>query len=192
MGHREDLLEGAKHCLMTKGYARTTARDVVAASGTNLASIGYHYGSKDALMNQALYAAVGEWAEALERVLAATDLGPADDPFARFEAVWTRVIELFEQYRTLWAAQFEMAVLAEEGSEVRAFFADLQGFAHQGLAETLAGLIGEPADPGIRAVGGLYQALLLGTMAQHLVDPASAPTAHELADGLRRIAAGGG
>ena len=41
MGHREDLLEGAKRCLYEKGYARTTARDIVAASGTNLASIGY-------------------------------------------------------------------------------------------------------------------------------------------------------
>lgn len=49
MGHREDLLEGAKRCLLEKGYARTTARDIGAASGTNLASIGYHYGSKEAL-----------------------------------------------------------------------------------------------------------------------------------------------
>ena len=57
MGHREQLLEGAKQCLLTKGYARTTARDLVAASGTNLASIGDHYGSKDALMNQALFEA---------------------------------------------------------------------------------------------------------------------------------------
>jgi AcrR family transcriptional regulator len=36
------------------GYARTTARDIVAASGTNLASIGYHYGSTQALLNAAV------------------------------------------------------------------------------------------------------------------------------------------
>jgi AcrR family transcriptional regulator len=192
MGHREQLLEGAKQCLKTKGYARTTARDLVAASGTNLASIGYHYGSKDALMNQALYAAVGEWGDELERVLADSDPGSDADPVARFEAVWTGVLALFPTYRTLWASQFEMVVLSEEGSEVREYFAGLQGFAHQGLAETLGGILGEATDPAVRAVGGLYQALLLGTMAQHLVDPTSAPTAHELADGLRRIAAASG
>jgi AcrR family transcriptional regulator len=180
MGHREDLLEGAKRCLMTKGYAKTTARDIVAESGTNLASIGYHYGSKDALMNQALYECVG----------ACADLDAMPDPFARFEAVWSRVLELFPTYRTLWAAQFEMVVLSDDGSEVREYFKNLQGFAHQGLAETLAGITGEIDDPEVRSVGGLYQALLLGTMAQYLVDPDSAPTAAEYADGLRRIAAG--
>jgi AcrR family transcriptional regulator len=190
MGHREDLLEGAKRCLMTKGYAKTTARDIVAESGTNLASIGYHYGSKDALMNQALYECVGAWGEELERVLARADLDAMPDPFARFEAVWSRVLELFPTYRTLWAAQFEMVVLSDDGSEVREYFKNLQGFAHQGLAETLAGITGEIDDPEVRSVGGLYQALLLGTMAQYLVDPDSAPTAAEYADGLRRIAAG--
>ncbi|WP_063760902.1 TetR/AcrR family transcriptional regulator [Streptomyces rimosus] len=61
MGHREDLLDGAKRCLLDKGYARTTARDIVAASGANLASIGCHYGSKDVLMRQALVETVAEW-----------------------------------------------------------------------------------------------------------------------------------
>ena len=42
MSHKEDLLAGAVACLREKGYAHTTARDIVAASGTNLASIGYH------------------------------------------------------------------------------------------------------------------------------------------------------
>ncbi|BFO15591.1 hypothetical protein SHKM778_19790 [Streptomyces sp. KM77-8] len=53
MGHREDLLEGAKRCLLAKGFVHTTARDIVRESKTNLASIGYHYGSKDALLAQA-------------------------------------------------------------------------------------------------------------------------------------------
>src|SRR3954466_13997211 len=53
MGHREDLLEGAKRCLLEKGFLRTTARDIVKESGTNLAASGYHYGSKDELVVQA-------------------------------------------------------------------------------------------------------------------------------------------
>lgn len=63
MGHREDLLEGAKRCLLAKGFVRTTARDIVKESGTNLASIGYHYGSKDALLTQAFVELVQEWGE---------------------------------------------------------------------------------------------------------------------------------
>ena len=63
MGNREDLIAGAKRCLIEKGYAHTTARDIAAASGVSLAAIGYHFGSKDALMNQAVYESVGEWAD---------------------------------------------------------------------------------------------------------------------------------
>ncbi|MGH3648185.1 MAG: TetR/AcrR family transcriptional regulator, partial [Micromonosporaceae bacterium] len=51
MGNREALLEGAKRCFHEKGYARTTARDIAQASGVSLAAIGYHFGSKEALMN---------------------------------------------------------------------------------------------------------------------------------------------
>jgi len=40
MSHREDLLEGALRALLEKGYARTTARDIVFLSGTNLGSAG--------------------------------------------------------------------------------------------------------------------------------------------------------
>src|SRR3989442_906316 len=63
MGHREDLLTAARRLLEEKGYARTTARDLVAASGTNLASIGYHFGSKEALLNEAIGEAVAEWTD---------------------------------------------------------------------------------------------------------------------------------
>ena len=68
MGHREALLEGARTCLEEKGYARTTARDIVAASGTNLASIGYHFGSKESLLNEAIGQAFEEGADRVTEV----------------------------------------------------------------------------------------------------------------------------
>ncbi|GAB3818361.1 TetR family transcriptional regulator [Micromonospora zhanjiangensis] len=61
MGNREDLLAGAKQCLMEKGYARTTARDIAAAAGTSLAAIGYHFRTTQALLNAALFEAMAEW-----------------------------------------------------------------------------------------------------------------------------------
>jgi AcrR family transcriptional regulator len=33
VGNREDLIAGAKRCLLEKGYVRTTVRDIAAASG---------------------------------------------------------------------------------------------------------------------------------------------------------------
>src|SRR5258707_11219759 len=61
MGNREALLEAAKRCLIEKGYARTTARDIADAAGVSLAAIGYHYGSKESLLEQAFMAAMEEW-----------------------------------------------------------------------------------------------------------------------------------
>ena len=54
MGNREDLLESARRCIVEKGYARTTARDIAGGAGVSLAAIGYHFGSKEALMTEAL------------------------------------------------------------------------------------------------------------------------------------------
>src|SRR5919112_3115265 len=92
MGHREKLLAGAKRCLYERGYARTTARDIVAASGTNLASIGYHYGSKEALLNAALIEATGEWGDEMATAIAGVD---EPDPYRRFELAWDAVLATF-------------------------------------------------------------------------------------------------
>ena len=89
MGHKEDLLVGAKRALFEKGYARTTARDIVALSGTNLGSIGYHYGSTDALMTAAMISAMEEWGDAVGLALAGPPVA-GEDPMVGF---WRRVID---------------------------------------------------------------------------------------------------
>ena len=99
MGHREDLLAGAMACLREKGYAHTTARDIVAASGTNLGSIGYHYGSTKALLNAAVLASVDEWGPQLGSAMAAgrpaprscgasSSTGPPSWPLQEYRQVW--------------------------------------------------------------------------------------------------------
>ena len=119
MGNREDLIAGAKRCLIEKGYAHTTARDIAAASGVSLAAIGYHFGSKDALMNQAVYESVGEWANEVQRAL--TDAGALDaEPLRRFESVMGQTIESFGGAgHGLWAAQLELMSLLEHNEELR-------------------------------------------------------------------------
>ncbi len=65
--------------MRSKGLRATTARDLVAESGTNLASIGYHFGSKDALMATALADVFREWTERPTAAgTAASAAGPGD------------------------------------------------------------------------------------------------------------------
>jgi AcrR family transcriptional regulator len=51
--HRDALLSAAKTLMRQSGRGDITARDLVAASNTNLGSISYHFGSKDALLDEA-------------------------------------------------------------------------------------------------------------------------------------------
>ena len=187
MGNREDLLEGAKRCLLEKGYRATTARDIAAASGVSLAAIGYHFGSKEALMNRAVYEAVGEWSETFEQALAAAD--PNATPLERIEMLWTHVVGSFETSRRLWLAQFELVAETDRQPELRKFFADIQPEAHLGLAEIFHGADPQSDEKTALVVGKLYHAILIGVMAQWLINPESASTGHDLAEALRIIAA---
>ncbi|MFD9463175.1 TetR/AcrR family transcriptional regulator [Streptomyces sp. NPDC060027] len=186
MGHREDLLEGAKRCLLEKGFVRTTARDIVKESGTNLASIGYHYGSKDALLTQAFVELIQEWGEKFAPA-SAREVEPGGS-VERFHSVWARMLESFEDFRPLWAASMEIATQGDRVPELRDLMAKAQIEGRSGLVAMFTGRDEEALDEAtVKSLGGFYQALLNGLMVQWLFDPASASTADELTDGLRRV-----
>ena len=193
MGNREALLGAAKRCLFDKGYANTTARDIATSAGTSLAAIGYHYGSTEALLNAAMIEAMGEWGEQLAVTLAQEAPDDADDKdadaLAGFERFWTRVIESFEGQRRIWAASFELFALVDRVPELRQQLAEANEEARLGLGEIFGGL--DPATDlaRTRAVGSFYQALISGIVAQWLIDPERAPTAGEITEGLRIVAA---
>ena len=188
VGNREDLLAGAKRCLIEKGYARTTARDIAAASGVSLAAIGYHFGSKEALMNQAIYEFVGEWGDEVERAVSAEGVLDAD-PLKRFESIMGRTIESFSgPARGMWAAQLELLSPMEHNEELRTFLARVQRDAAGGLAELFLGL--DPArDPeAVRTAGSLLHAMFIGIIVKWFMDPEQALSAAELTEGMRIIA----
>ncbi|MFF4503949.1 TetR/AcrR family transcriptional regulator [Streptomyces sp. NPDC001401] len=189
MGHREDLLEGAKRCLVEKGFVRTTARDIVKESGTNLASIGYHYGSKDALLTQAFVELVQEWGENFDPA-EARDV-EAGGSLERFRGVWVRMLGSAEEFRPIWAASLEIATQGERVPELRKLMAEAQMEGRSGLVAMFTGLEEATLDERtVQTLGGFYQALLNGLMVQWLFDPASASTADDLTEGLRRVIAG--
>lgn len=190
MGNREALLEGAKKCLSEKGYARTTARDIAAASGVSLAAIGYHFGTTEALLNEAVFAGIGQWAEELGRLLA-EQAGNDGTVLEQFEAVWTRVIQSFANHRGVLAASYEIMVRAEEIPEVRRRLAAAIEGARIALAELFTDVDAQAEPERARQVGSFYYAILSGLMTQWLVDPDSAPSGSDLATALGEVLSSG-
>ncbi|MFU8872947.1 TetR/AcrR family transcriptional regulator [Micromonospora sp. SL4-19] len=186
MGNREDLLAGAKRCLMEKGYSGTKARDVAAAAGTSLAAIGYHFRTTKALLNEALIEAMAEWGEELGRALA-DDAGPDATPEERFEAAWERIIESFARLRPLWAIQFELISQMDRVPELREAFAAANRQARLGLTEVFHRLDPAVDEPTALRLGAFHQALLGGLASQWLVDPQAALSAKDLTRALRTI-----
>ena len=189
MGHREDLLEGAKRCLLEKGFARTTARDIVKESGTNLASIGYHYGSKDALLAQAYVSLVEGMGDAFE---GSDGAGPAGEPgsLERFRCVWANIIGTMREPGSLWRLSMEILVMGDKLPEVRDHLARAQREAGRGLIPLLMGGREEDvSDETADTVGLFYVTLMTGLIAQWSFDPKTAPEADQLAEGLRQIIA---
>ncbi|MER7860639.1 MULTISPECIES: TetR/AcrR family transcriptional regulator [Amycolatopsis] len=172
MGQREDLLDGAKRCLIERGYAHTTARDITAASGANLGSIGYHFGSKEALMNEAMIELSTEVVERLRE--------PED---ASLTTTWQGLVDSFGEQRDLWTAVLESVTQAIRFPELRERLADAQDEARKVLGERLSAT---DAD----AAGAVQFALITGVMLQHLVAPDRAPSAETIVRGLEALAGG--
>ena len=179
MGTREDLLAAAKQCLAERGYARTTVRDIVAASGTNLAAINYHFGTRDKLLNQAMMELS---AAAVQQILESLPDRAADDPAARLQDFLQQLITSFTENHALWSANVESLAQALHSPELRAEFGSAQASARTGLADLFG-----PAEPDAR-IGDVVQTMIGGLLAQHLVDPDHAPSAADITAGLRSLA----
>ncbi|MEU7899284.1 TetR/AcrR family transcriptional regulator [Nonomuraea sp. NPDC049152] len=187
--NREDLLAGAKRCLIEKGYTRTTARDIANAAGVSLAAIGYHFGSKETLLNEALFESMKEWGDSLEAALT----GETDQdatPMERFETVWRRVMDTFEELRPLWVTQFEIVGQIDHLPEMREHLAAGLQAARFGLAEVFSQIDPAAEPERARVLGSFYQAMLSGLLMQWLVDPASAPTARDVTEAMSLISRG--
>lgn len=187
MGNREDLLAGAAQCLRERGWARTTVRDIAAAAGVSHAAIGYHFGSREALLSAAYVRAMGDWGEEIERVTAtrAADGDPADPAVGS----WTEMIRSFREHPRLWSASMDALVQAEHAPELRKHLAEGQEEGRRGAA---AGLLDVPEsevdEAAVRGLGSVQMALISGVMVQWLIDPERAPSGADVVAGLRAMA----
>src|SRR5919108_3460144 len=79
--NRSTLLEGALRCVERLPPERVTARPIAAESGANIASIAYHFGSKDELVTEAVIAGLDRWPEEIAGALGDLE---GMDPETRF------------------------------------------------------------------------------------------------------------
>ena len=190
MGNREALLAGAKRCIAEKGFAHTTARDIVAASGTNLASIGYHFGSKDALLDAAILDWFNDWDDDVEAALREQRDGAPTDRLAAFLDV---VIGNTRTERALAAASLQWVAQIEFSDRVRGELAETYARARREFAAMLLGVDADEVDDDTaRAVGSFGLALVNGVVLQALIDPERAPSGRDVAAAVRAVASASG
>ncbi|WP_417506690.1 TetR/AcrR family transcriptional regulator [Microbacterium sp.] len=188
MGQREDLLAGAKRCISERGYAHTTARDIVAVSGANLAAIGYHFGSKDALLSTAIIETFNEWGDSLGDAIT-EQIG--DTPQARLEGFVAGLLDGAAAERAILVASVQAYAQAEFTPEVREQIARTYVESRRDLAALVIGRQPEDVSPEEAAsVGSLALALINGAVLQWLIDPERAPSAKDLSTGIHRIVTG--
>lgn len=187
MSHREQLLAAARRLLETKGYARITARDLVAASGTNLASIGYHFGSKEQLLNTAIGQITEEWHEQIAAIAMAD---PNALPVERARLTWTALLESLPGKRALLLSYVEALAQAERAPQLREQVAAQYRAGRARIAELVARSLGPDADSAdrrSRAVASFVLAVCDGLALQSLLDPEDSPSPAELSHGLAAV-----
>jgi AcrR family transcriptional regulator len=162
--NRQNLLEGTQRCLARLPAERITAREIAAESGANLASIGYHFGSKDELVTAAVIDGLDRWLEEIAGELEGVD---ARSPEQRFRAA-ARVMEATRR-RHQGLAQNFLAALARAHYDppVRTLLAE--GFRH--TRPRLAAVLGLGHDRAGQDAAGMVHAMFTGLLFQTLLDP---------------------
>lgn len=186
MGQREDLLIGARKCLVEKGYHRTTARDIAMASGAHLASIGYHYGSKDALMSAAVLEAQGDWGSAIDAaVLAAGDASPAE----RLQVCVDELVAAMSRQQGVLVASVQAYAQAAFADDIRQMLTTATEGARTDLAAMILGRGPEEIDGATaQGLGAVVHALIVGLSLQALLDPESLPSGEQVVAAVQALA----
>lgn len=186
VGHREDLLAAARQCLQERGYARTTARELVAASDTNLASIGYHFGSKDALLSEALSSLFEEWAQRVYDLAIAATEGERD-PARLLVASISAIRASFEEYRGIAVACIEAVAQAQHQPELRDRLAAIYRRSRDQATELMASAFTFIDQETARTLASFELAVCDGLLVQWLLDPAGTPGPDQLAASLSAV-----
>jgi AcrR family transcriptional regulator len=194
--HRTRLLEAARTLLREREYGNISARDLVAASDTNLGSIGYHFGSKEALLNEAIGLALEDWAQAIGDAIRVEAGGGLP---ALMAGSMRAVLDEHESIRPYYLAFIEALARSARSPELREQLAAHYRRQRDRVASWILEALGGDAlaREDARHLASLLLATADGMLIQSFVDPEDTPGSRELArlyssatSSLRRNAAG--
>lgn len=189
MGHREALLAAARRLVRDKGFARITARDLVGASNTNLASIGYHFGSKEQLLNRAIAEEFAEWAQHVGQVALAVD---GASPLERLGVALATIRDSYSRLRPLLVAFLEATAQAERSPSLRDQLARHVAESRRVIAGMVqASLPAELPSDQATVLASFIMAVCDGLAWQWLIDPDSVPDGQTLVSSLASALAAG-
>jgi AcrR family transcriptional regulator len=162
--NRSNLIEGTLRCLERLPPERITARAIADESEANLASIAYHFGSKDSLVTEAVIEGLDRW---LTEIAAALGEVASQEPAERFRRA-AEVIEASRRRHTGLAKTFVAALAkAQHDPQVRERLAE--GFRRS--RTNVASLLRLGDDRAGHDAAGLVLALFDGLLFQVLLDP---------------------
>jgi AcrR family transcriptional regulator len=166
---RDALLGATRAAINEGGLESVTARAVAGRARANLASIGYHFGSKDALVAEAL---VAEVTDLVAPVLELLD--GASDAVERAANAVTVLGDLFETSITRIPAYLAALSHAPHDGEVRARLAGLFEQVRERLAQNIdrqlaVGDLPSWVDPG--AMAALIVAVVQGVVVAAALEP---------------------
>jgi AcrR family transcriptional regulator len=177
--NRSELIEGTLRCLERLPPERVTARAIAEESGANLASITYHFGSKDELVTEAVVAGLDRWLAQIARRLDELEARAPD----RFRAAFAVVADSRRQHEGL--ARTFLAAMAKASHDERVRRLLAEGFRRtRGEVATVLGLGSDAAG---HDAAGLALALFDGLLFQSLVDPGLAIEGHRMTDAQARL-----
>jgi AcrR family transcriptional regulator len=179
------LLEGALACLQERGFARTTTRDIVAASGTNLGSIVYHYGTKERLLEEAMSEGFRRWTDAISAV---ADESTAN-PFEQMRAALGQASAAFDEQQGLYTAFLEAAAETRRSGELREHIAAGYEQTRGRVAQSMRRTMPDASEDDVRTLASLAVAIVDGLMLQWLFDRDAVPPGEEVADVFIRAVA---
>ena len=178
--NRDALIEGTLRCLEKLPPERVTARAIAEESGANLASIGYHFGTKDDLVTAAVIEGLDRWLAEIEQGLRELR---SNTPTARFRRV-AGIIEQTRQRHTGLAQNFFTA-LAKAPHDARVREQLAAGF-HR-TRPRISALFDLGDDQAGHDAAGLALAQFYGLLLQALLDPALAIDGNRLARAHQRM-----
>lgn len=178
--NRQNLLEGTLRCLARLPADRITAREIAQESGANLASIGYHFGSKDELVTAAVIEGLDRWLAEIARKLQGLD---ASSPDERLRAA-ARLIETTRKRHHGLARNF-LAALARAQHDPQIKKLLTEGFRH--TRPNLAAVLRLGDDRVGKDAAGLVHSMFTGLLFQTLLNPDLAIEGERLEHALARL-----